>query len=271
MNDEPIMQAEDLLIREEKEGSSATPLPGDSPPKAGRGPWGPWATIGWTFLCVLVMVVVQGMVLIGLAFVLGSTSPQRMAELSSSSLLLSMATLTSTPVVLGIIALLIYVRGCPFREYLAWRMPTGRQTLLAVGGLAILLITTDSLTYLLGRPIVPEVMIKIYETGWVVPLMIAMMVVGPLGEEMIFRGFFYHGIASSRWGPVPAIVLSSVAWALLHVQYDLYVIGVIVVMGFYLGFVRKRADSLPLNIILHCLANLIATIELIVVVQRRGG
>ena len=30
----------------------------------------------------------------------------------------------------------------------------------------------------------------------------------------------YKGIAESRSGPISAIVLSSVAWALLHAQYD---------------------------------------------------
>ena len=216
-------------------------------------------------------VIVQAIVLIVLAVIQGSTDPVKLRELSTSSLLLSSATLTSTPILIGLVVLLIYLRGCSIRDYLAWKMPSVKQTLLAIGGLAILLIAGDLVTYLLGRPIVPVVMIDIYKTGYVIPLMISVMIAAPLGEEVLFRGFVYRGIAASRWGSTVAIVLSSIGWAALHIQYDLYVIGVIVLMGFYQGFVRKLTGSLPLNMLLHCIANVVATVEMIVVVESQGG
>jgi uncharacterized protein len=183
---------------------------------AGPRPWGAWATIGWTLLCLASMIAVQIGVLIAF-LVAGAVSTTRdFVEVMSSSLFLSTSTLASTPVVIGLVAVLIYARGGPIWGYLALRPPTSRQASLAVAGLAVLLIASDSVTYLLGRPIVPRVMVDVYKTGWVPLLLLTVVVAAPLLEETLFRGFFYQGIASS-WGALAAVLVSSLAWASLHI------------------------------------------------------
>ena len=88
-----------------------------------------------------------------------------------------------------------------------------------------------------------------------------------MGEEVLFRGFLYLGIASSRWGPRVAILVSSIAWAMVHIQYDLYVMATIFIMGLYLGVVRHRTASLPLTMLLHGIANAAATAEVMIQVH----
>jgi uncharacterized protein len=238
--------------------------------KASPRPWGPWATIGWTLVCVVCMVVVQIGVLIAFVVAGARSATRDLLEITTSSLFLSTSTLAATPVVIGLAAILIYARGCPIRDYLALRMPTAKQALLSVAGLAILLVASDSLTYLLGRPLVPQVMVDVYKTGWFPLLLLTLVVAAPLNEETLMRGFLYTGIAS-RWGALAAVLVSSVAWASIHLQYDWYGILVIAFMGIYLGEVRRRTDSLPLTMILHGIANVVATVEMMILVDLRGG
>jgi membrane protease YdiL (CAAX protease family) len=259
---QPAESGHESVLNEQETSPDATLL------ALGPRPWGPWATIGWTVLCLLLMVAVQLGVLIGfLVFSLVTGSRSTLEDLATSALLLSVASFASTIVVVPLIWFLIRLRRCPVRPYLALRLPRKRQALMAIGGLAVLLAASDLTTYLLGRPIVPQVIVDFYRSGWVPLLVITLLMVAPVGEEVIFRGFLYLGVAASPWGPWPAIVLSSVGWATLHIQYDLFGVALIFISGLYLGLVRQRTASLPLCMLLHALSNLVATAEVMIKVH----
>jgi membrane protease YdiL (CAAX protease family) len=228
-------------------------------------PWGPWASIGWTILAIVLWQGIQLVVFVVFLAVMMSKGPKaKINDLVTNGQLISIATLVSTPALLGLVALLVAARRIPVRDYLALTWPPGRQVIVAVVGLALLIAVSDTATYLLGREIVPPFMTDVYRTSWPPLLLVALIGAAPLGEETLIRGFLYRGIADSRWGPVAAIVISSTAWALLHVQYDFYGIGTIALMGVYLGVVRFRTSSLLLTMLLHALANSVATAELLV-------
>jgi hypothetical protein len=90
---------------------------------------------------------------------------------------------------------------------------------------------------------------------------IAACVVAPAGEEVLFRGLMYRGwVRSDRFAWV-GIVAISLAFAALHVQYDIFGIAQIFVVGLYLGWMRWRSGSVLLTILLHGLFNLEGTIE----------
>jgi membrane protease YdiL (CAAX protease family) len=90
------------------------------------------------------------------------------------------------------------------------------------------------------------------------------VVLAPIAEETLFRGFLFKGIAVSRAGPLVAVVISSIAWATLHIQYDWYGVVTIAVMGVFLGVVRQTTRSLYLTMVLHAIANSVATIEIVI-------
>jgi membrane protease YdiL (CAAX protease family) len=228
-------------------------------------PWAPWATIGWTLLCIVVIVVAQiAALFIFVAFRFATSPSPKFDDLATNGNFLALATLLSTPAVVGLIALLIRVRRNPIRDYLALYWPPARSVLIAFAGLAAVLGATDLTSYLLGRPLVPTVMVDVYRTAWLPASLLALVVLAPVGEETLFRGFLYVGIAASRAGPNVAIVVSSVAFALLHVQYDWYGVIGVAAIGLYLGVVRYRTGSLLLTMLLHAVANLFATLELVV-------
>src|ERR1700679_2192310 len=67
------------------------------PVRAGR-PWGPWATIGWTLLCIVVLFGVQ--LVAAIIFVLATvtvTANLKANDLATNGNLVSFATLLSTP------------------------------------------------------------------------------------------------------------------------------------------------------------------------------
>jgi membrane protease YdiL (CAAX protease family) len=236
-------------------------------------PWGPWATVGWTLLCLAVLAVAQVAVLIVFAVVRVARGPAIEPdgvgaigeELATNGNLLAAATLASTTTVLGLVLLLVRIRGYPVREYLALSWPGWPALFLAIGGLAALLVASDLTSYSLGRPLVPEIMQQVYQHAWLPFLVLAVVILAPLTEETLFRGFLYKGIASSRAGPATAIVVSAIMFSVIHIQYDWYGMLTVAVMGFYLGVVRYRFSSMPLTMVLHAIANAVATAEVFVI------
>ena len=72
----------------------------------------------------------------------------------------------------------------------------------------VVLFTSDLISYLLGRPLVPDVMVGLYRTAWLPGFAFALVVLAPIAEESLFRGFLYRGIADSRAGPIAAVIVS---------------------------------------------------------------
>ena len=91
-------------------------------------------------------------------------------------------------------------------------------------------------------------------------LWLAVSVIAPVVEEITFRGFLYRGwVGPLR--PGGAVVATALLWALLHVQYDVFDMVQIFVLGLALGYIRWRSGSTLLTILLHMLNNVIAMIE----------
>ena len=44
----------------------------------------------------------------------------------------------------------------------------------------------------------------------------------PVFEELFFRGFLLEGFRRTFLGTTGAVVLTSLLWAVIHTQYDLY-------------------------------------------------
>ena len=88
---------------------------------------------------------------------------------------------------------------------------------------------------------------------------ITTIVIAPILEEFIFRGFLFSQlrITLGNWG---AIILSSLAWTSLHFQYELKILFVLFVLGLFLGFLRWKYNSLFLVMALHAVNNLVALI-----------
>jgi membrane protease YdiL (CAAX protease family) len=76
-----------------------------------------------------------------------------------------------------------------------------------------------------------------------------------------FEASCSRGFGTTRLGDAGAIVLASVAWASLHVQYDWFYIGQIFVLGLLLGAARVRTRSLVPPMAMHALFSGIARLQ----------
>jgi len=227
-------------------------------------PWGFWATIGFSFLTIIILFVAQIVTVIGFGVVAKGSYPEmHLNSLGSNGLLLAIATCVSTPPTIALSLLFARLRkNITIKEYFCLYRPGKGQYLKWILAIIVLVVCSDTLTVILGRPVVPEFMVQAYTSARFIPLLwFAVIIAAPLGEEIIFRGFLFKGIQNSRIGANGAILISSLGWSVLHIQYDSYGVGTIFVMGLLLGAARLKSDSIYVPIMMHAIASFIATIE----------
>ena len=85
-------------------------------------------------------------------------------------------------------------------------------------------------------------------------MLLGIGIIAPLFEELWLRGIAYWSIERISNQHV-AIGVTSVAFALLHIQYPWPVILSIIPLGIILGYARSVSGSIVLPIILHILNN----------------
>jgi len=232
-----------------------------------------WATLGLTLLLFGAILGAQMIALVfyaaGLAAMGKGVNP---AAIEGDGLFLAIATCISTPVTVGLAVLFAWMkRSLPVRDYLRLR-PVARKDLARwLMVMALFIPLSDCVSWLLGQEVVPEVMINIYQsTSWKSLLVFVMLVMAPIGEEFMFRGFMFEGLMRSKLGPVGAVVLTSVTWAAIHFQYGLYGQAVVCAGGLVLGWARVRTGSLVTPMVMHAVMNLVATAEMVWVLHGRG-
>jgi uncharacterized protein len=233
------------------------------PPKI----WKFWGTALWGLFVFAAMVVAQVAVVVAL-LVWRWEWPLDLAavvRVASGGLTLPLSVIAELPAVL--IALWIAIRrsGTAFTDYLALRWTSWRHFLTGVGGLFVVVMGWDLLSRATGREVTPGFMADVLQSAradgalWL--LVIAFCVAAPISEELFARGFLYRGWSESPLKVPGAILLSSLLWTALHLQYDWFFFGEVFCIGLLLGYLRYRSQSTWLTIVLHGLNNLAAVVQ----------
>jgi hypothetical protein len=252
-------------------------------PQRGNQPvkraWGFWATVGFGLAVMAAFLIVQTLVGALVAGIYLAGSPSLSFETLSArileieGLITSLATLATGVLCTGLIIAFVKVKkGASVTEYLGLKRISLKTGLVLVAVTLGIIVTGDVTSYLLGRPINPESMMHVYDTS-VVPalLWIAVIVFAPVFEETFFRGFLFEGFRQSRLRVLGTILLASLLWSLLHVQYDAYDISWIFGTGIVLGYVRHKTGSLWSPLLMHAFMNLVATIEVVININALVG
>jgi len=154
------------------------------------------------------------------------------------------------------------------RHYLKLTRPTLKQLSLWTGLLILFALSMELIVYYVERP-TPSWMIDSYRTAGILPLFwFTLVIAAPVFEELLFRGFLLEGLRYSWLGNVGAVVVTAALWAAIHLQYELFEVVSIFLVGLLLGYARIKSHSLYTTIIMHALMNLVATAQVAEIVNK---
>ena len=182
---------------------------------------------------------------------------------SNDGTVVSLSIMIGCALLVAISLLVIRLRGGNTRQYLALKPFSFAVGMGMLGLLLIFMIGSQALTYLLDKTplIFVDPLYQSVSSVWL--LVFAMVIVAPLYEELIFRGILWSAIAeqfavssSSEYrGAVIASIVTSLIFAVIHVQYGIYEISTIVVLALIFCYARVKSGSLLLPILLHIVNN----------------
>lgn len=220
--------------------------------------WGLLATLAFAILAFGLGQAVG----IGALLAVKSIDPQRVDYDGTA---VAIVTLIANPVQIVTLALAVRLTGSDVLAYLGLTVPRWRDVTIAVTGLAVLIVSADVLTVMLGRDLVPAFQFDIQRSaqadGTLPWLLLAIIVAAPVGEELLFRGFLYRGLVHGPREVLPGIIAIALIWSLLHLQYDWFSVGLIFMIGMLFGYVRHHTGSTTLVILLHMLMNFESVLE----------
>jgi len=236
--------------------------------------WGFWAT---SVLGVLVFMVFSVCQALALFAYISAVDPQAVAMLSNPDSTIGVEQLLGQylfngdaiavaeipAAIIGVMMILWFAalrKPLTIDEYLELNLPTLKSLLLFLGLMILIMVAMESVNLWLERP-TPEFMTKVYANTQNLPLLwIAVAVAAPFFEEFLFRGFLLEGLSRSKLGVAGAVVLTSAAWAIIHMQYGWFEIISIFLIGIALCIAKIKSRSLYVPIAMHMLMNLVASI-----------
>lgn len=243
-----------------------------------RPAWGLIGTIVWGAVAFAVWVMAQLVMVVLIVAWRHSeaAAPIDMEQLARDGFVLALITVVAGPIWIAVTAVASRWRGWRVADYLALQWPRRSELLFAVGCLVALLIAFDLITLAVGREVVPRFMLEAYTTarasglGAILLLFFAIVVIAPLSEEIVFRGFLYRGLSTSFLGVAGTVLLTSAAWTAMHIQYDWFLLAQVFTLGILFGWLRWATGSTTLTIILHTLANFAASAQTVWKVEWMG-
>ena len=226
--------------------------------------WGRFATLG---LGLVALLGGQTAALVALQWWFGRSLTQ-MPDFSGDGVAVTIVIFVSIPVQLVLLYLMAQKPGGSAADYLGLKMPSRGELMFGAAVTVALIVVGNALSWLLGRFIVTSFQLDIYSTaaaaGWLPLLWLAVVVVTPIGEESLFRGFLFRGWLRAPRDTWPVILLTAFLWAIVHVQYDVYVITQVFCFGVLLGWLRWATGSTILTMVLHALINFEGMLETLI-------
>jgi CAAX protease family protein len=224
-------------------------------------PWGRWATFG---LGLAAMLAGQLAALAALTLWYG-VGVAGLPDFAGDGPAITVVILASAPVQVLLLAVFAWIRGASAQDYLGLTWPRRSDLIFGIVAVVGLIVAGDALSFALERDIVTPFQNDIYRTAAEassLPLLwFAVVAMTPASEELLFRGFLFRGWLHSPRDVWPVIVVTALLWAVMHLQYDWYVVGQVFASGLLLGWLRWVSGSTILTILLHALINFEGMVE----------
>jgi len=221
-------------------------------------PWRFWSTLGWLAAAYAVMLEASH-VLSGVQTSLPDLDPSVLGHLRWMVPMLA-ATL--------FLLLVAHWRGPSARAYLGLAWPRWHHILIAFAVLAALGLSIAGLGSASPRlysPAEQQLITQYRAMGSVTAVVlywIVLVVIAPVTEEIIFRGFLQHGWSESRIDTAHAIFLSTLVFAFMHAHYGVLGMAMVFVSALTFSVARWYTGSTLLAIMMHAGWNLNCGIQI---------
>ncbi len=220
------------------------------PPPVENPIWSGWDVLLIAGLTVVAMLVLQILVIVGALWLVYPHS--NLATVSQKPILLLVSQFLIYAVVAACMVMLVEGKyHVPFWQTIRWNWPQSVWKLLALG--AVMLFTLGMLQNLLPMPKDTPFEHFFDRPRDAYLLAIIAVSIGPLMEELFFRGFMYPVLAR-RMGVAWGIVLTALPFGLIHLPQYGWAWGaalVIVAVGVVCGIVRAATRSVGASFLVH--------------------
>jgi hypothetical protein len=235
--------------------------------ETGREPpvLGFWKTLAWGIPLALTAVLFQTIGALGYLGLWRHFHPQKpisIASAATNGAVLAFSLAVSAPALILLLVWIIRQTRVPVADYLGLKWPGWRDMVLGFLALALVLGGTSGIATWLGKDspaFISDTFTSAASEGMLPLLLLSFVILAPLQEELIFRGFFLRGFVPAI-GLWPAILVTSGVWAVSHGQYEWFFVGEIFALGIVLGWIRCRSGSLIASFILHATVNGMAVV-----------
>ncbi len=195
----------------------------------------------------------------------GPVDSSALIHVVSRGLTISLSVIMGVPAVLLAVYLAVRHTRTRFADYLGLRRTSWKYLALGIAGMIAIVMGWDLMSRATGHEVSPGFMLDVLKTaqgdGTVWLLVIAFCIAAPISEELFARGFLYRGWTDSALRVPGAIILSSLVWTALHLQYDWYFFFEVFCLGLWFGYLRYLSHSTLLTIGLHGLNNFAAVVQ----------
>ena len=148
------------------------------------------------------------------------------------------------------------IRKIPFSDIGAIDF-NSRDLYLSILILAIFIALEEIYMFILDIEI-PQGFIEFMLSDPILLSLISVVIIAPIAEEFIFRGFLYSQLSRTKLGPWVSISIISLFWTIIHFQYEIKILFVLFFFGLFLGYLRIAYKSLGLPIVVHAINNTFA-------------
>lgn len=225
-----------------------------------RGAWGPWEALGVGLLAYVASLFFTIIVALSYTLIVGREVAQ--IEFSENlGLNLGFMLVNSVGMLLVVAGFLaikkskfseLGIRAGKLKRY--WTIPAG---LIVYWGILIASFTTlEAVFPALDLNQNQDIVFKSADgTPELLIAFVALVIVAPISEELVYRGFVFQGL-SNRFHPIWAALVSSILFGLVHGQLNVFIDTFI--LGMVLCWLFVKTKSIWPPIILHAIKNGVA-------------
>lgn len=181
---------------------------------------------------------------------------------------------------LAVIVLAVWLTQIPVRDYLGWTRPRAGDVVLGlIVAVALGLLPNLLQLAIIGKPLNPS-QIADYQQAiaggtsklWFVFAWWPAILLAPLVEESVFRGFLWRSFSASRLGNIGALLLTALLFSAIHYNQTIMADGSFngwpfiehFIDGLGLGALRWRSGTTTVPFLMHVWMNLWTSMAVIV-------